>query len=75
MTPTGNIGFDAAVSAAESNRQSVIRTLGVTQAQAAAADVAYFTAVVNAGIAFGIATPQESIALIELGAGQIPTAN
>jgi hypothetical protein len=66
---TGNRNFDIAVSACEATRQVSVLT-ATTQAQYNALDLAYYKCVVAAGLANGVSTETERLAVIQLSKGQ-----
>jgi hypothetical protein len=63
---TGNAAHDAVLVSTELTYQLVLATPGLTQAQIHAADIARLTAIVNSGVANGIATPNALVALHSL---------
>jgi hypothetical protein len=69
-TVTGNLAYDAAISALEGAHQSAISAAGGSQAAVTAADVAYLNGCIAAATTFGIGLGNFQEALTEL--GQLP---
>ncbi len=72
FTPTGNRAYDTAARAADAVRDAVLRTPGVTQAQARQADITFHQTIVAIAPGFGMTPLASRAALVELGVSPIP---